>query len=209
MKSLRFVIADDEPITRMDVREMLQEAGHVVVAEAGDGETAVSLVRSHRPDLVLLDVKMPVMDGLAAAQQIHRERLAPVLLLTAYSQVEIIEQAKESGVLGYLVKPIRESDLLPMVEVVSAKHREFTDLEREVRELKDALETRKAVDRAKGILMEAQGLSEAAAYRRIQQLSMESRSTMKQVADGIIAAFDPKASREDRSDRAGRQRVLR
>lgn len=209
MKSLRFVIADDEPITRMDVREMLQEAGHVVVAEAGDGETAVSLVRSHRPDLVLLDVKMPVMDGLAAAQQIHRERLAPVLLLTAYSQVEIIEQAKESGVLGYLVKPIRESDLLPMVEVVSAKHREFTDLEREVRELKDALETRKAVDRAKGILMEAQGLSEAAAYRRIQQLSMESRSTMKQVADGIIAALDPKASREDRSDRAGRQRALR
>lgn len=209
MKSLRFVIADDEPITRMDVREMLQEAGHVVVAEAGDGETAVSLVRSHRPDLVLLDVKMPVMDGLAAAQQIHRERLAPVLLLTAYSQVEIIEQAKESGVLGYLVKPIRESDLLPMVEVVSAKHREFTDLEREVRELKDALETRKAVDRAKGILMESQGLSEAAAYRRIQQLSMESRSTMKQVAEGIIAALDPKASREDRSDRAGRQRALR
>ena len=209
MKSLRIVIADDEPITRMDVREMLQEAGHVVVAEAGDGETAIALVRSHHPDLVLLDVKMPVLDGLAAARVIHRERLAPVLLLTAYSQVEIIEQAKESGVLGYLVKPIRESDLLPMVEVVSAKHREFTDLEREVHELKDALETRKVVDRAKGILMETQGLSEAAAYRRIQQLSMEGRSSMRKVAEGIIAALDPKASREDRSDRAGRQRALR
>jgi len=201
------VIADDEPITRMDVREMLQEAGHLVVAEAGDGETAICLVRSHRPDLVLLDVKMPVIDGLAAARQIHRERLAPVLLLTAYSQVEMIEQAKESGVLGYLVKPIRESDLLPMVEVVAARHREFTDLEREVRELKDTLETRKALDRAKGILMETQGLSEAAAYRRIQQLSMENRSTMRQVAEGIIAAFQPTAAREARAGGAGRQKA--
>lgn len=187
LRPLRIVVADDEPITRMDLREMLQEAGHLVVGEAGDGESALNLARTHRPDLVLLDIKMPGIDGLEAARRIQDERLAPVLLLTAYSQTEQVEQAKSAGVLGYLVKPVREADLLPMVEVVVARHREMQGLEQEVSKLRETLETRKAVEKAKGILMELHGCTEAAAFRMIQQWSMDRRTPVRQVAEGIIA----------------------
>lgn len=186
LRQLRIVIADDEPITRMDLREMLHEAGHLVVGEAGDGESALNLARIHRPDLVLLDIKMPGMEGFEAARRIQEERLAPIFLLTAYSQTEQVERAKEAGVLGYLVKPVREADLLPMVEVVVARHRETQGLEEEVSKLRDTLETRKAVEKAKGILMELHGYSEATAFRIIQQWSMERRSPLRQVAEGII-----------------------
>lgn len=190
MEKLRIVIADDESIIRLDLKETLQRMGHRVVAEAGDGRTAVDLVRQHRPDLAVLDVKMPELDGVDAAQEIAAERLAPVLLLTAYSQQDLVQRAMEAGVFAYVVKPFTESDLLPAIGVAIARFREFHAIAEEARSLAGALETRKLVDRAKGILMDRHGLKEQEAFRRIQQQSMHSRKSMREIAEAILIASE-------------------
>lgn len=184
----RLLIADDEPLIRMNLRETLVDQGYLVVGEAGDGQSAVNLTRQLRPDLVILDVKMPDMDGIAAARLIGAEALAPVLLLTAYSSRELVDQAREAGVLGYLVKPVRDAELMPLIEVTLARWGEQQVRRRELLQLSDRLETRKLVDRAKGYLMDHQGLSESEAFRRIQQLAMNSRKTMREVAQAILLA---------------------
>jgi AmiR/NasT family two-component response regulator len=184
----RVVIADDESLIRMDLREMLTNQGYLVVGEVGDGRSAVNLARELRPDIVIMDIKMPDMDGIEAAKIMTEERIAPVLLLSAYSQQELVQRARQAGVAGYLVKPFRESDLPPAIEVALARFSEFRAMEREVDTLQDALETRKAVDRAKGILMDTQGLSETEAFRKIQKMSMNNRKPMRAVAEAIILA---------------------
>ncbi len=183
---IRIVLADDESIIRMDLKEMLSSLGYAVVGEASEGESAVSLARELRPDLVILDIKMPGMDGIDAARVLTTERIAPVLLLTAYSEKDLVERAKEAGVVGYVVKPFQEADLAPAIEVAMARYREFQTIERELVDLQDTLETRKLVERAKGLLMDTQGLKEADAFRRIQRLSMNTRKTMREVAEAIL-----------------------
>ncbi|PDW01607.1 ANTAR domain-containing response regulator [Candidatus Viridilinea mediisalina] len=182
----RILIADDEPIIRMNLRETLQEQGYLVVGEVGDGQSAVNLTRQLRPDIALLDVKMPHLDGISAARSITAETLAPVLLLTAYSSRELVSEAREAGVLGYLIKPIREAELMPLIEVAIARWAERTQRSKELNLLKDRLETRKMIERAKGCLMDQQGLNEADAFRKIQQLAMNSRKTMREVAQAIL-----------------------
>jgi response regulator NasT len=182
----RILIADDEPLIRMNLRETLQEQGYLVVGEVGDGESAVNLTRQLRPDLVILDVKMPHVDGIAAAKQISGEALAPVLLLTAYSSRDLVDQARDSGVLGYLLKPVRDSELMPLIEVTLARWGELASRRKELSQLKDRIETRKLIERAKGHLMDQQGMSESDAFRRIQQLAMNSRKTMREVAQAIL-----------------------
>ncbi len=188
MDRIRVIVADDESIIRMDLREMLTNLGYLVVGEVGDGRSAVNLSRELKPDIVIMDIKMPDMDGIEAAKLLTEEKIAPVLLLTAFSQRDLIEQAKEAGVAGYIVKPFRESDLAPAIEVALARFAELNALEKEVGDLQTALETRKLVDRAKGILMDTQGLTEAEAFRRIQKMSMNTRRPMKEVAEAIIIA---------------------
>jgi AmiR/NasT family two-component response regulator len=188
LERTRVIIADDESIIRMDLREMLANLGYLVVGEAGDGRSAVNLARELKPDVAILDIKMPDMDGIEAARILTGEKIAPVVLLTAYSQRDLVERAKEAGVVGYITKPMRESDLTPAIEVAMARFSEFRALEKEVGDLKQALETRKLVDRAKGILMDTQGLTEAEAFRRIQKMSMNKRRPMKDVAEAIILA---------------------
>ena len=187
-KSLRLVVADNESIIRLDLREMLEDAGHEVVGEAINGRKAVELTRMHRPDLVIMDIKMPEMDGITAARKIADEKLAPVLLLTAFSQADIVEKAKDSGVLGYLVKPVQESNLCPAIEIALSRWEEMQGMELELGKLKDSLETRKLVDRAKGILMAAHKLGEQEAYRRIQRYAMMKRLSIKEVAEAIVKA---------------------
>ncbi|WP_033170393.1 ANTAR domain-containing response regulator [Selenomonas sp. ND2010] len=187
-KCLRLVIADNESIIRLDLREMLEDAGHEVVGEAINGRKAVELTRMHKPDLVIMDIKMPEMDGITAARKISAEKLAPVLLLTAFSQSDIVEKAKDSGVLGYLVKPVKESNLFPAMEIALSRWEEMQGMEEELGKLKDSLETRKTVDRAKGILMAAHRLSEQEAYRRIQRYAMTKRLSIKEVAEAIVRA---------------------
>jgi two-component system, response regulator PdtaR len=184
----RVIIADDESLIRMDLREMLTNLGYLVIGEVGDGQSAVNLAKELRPDIVIMDIKMPDMDGIEAAKILTEDRVAPVLLLSAYSQQELVQRAQKAGVAGYLVKPFRESDLAPAIEVALARFSEFRIMEREVQNLQEALETRKAVDRAKGILMDTQGLSETEAFRKIQKMSMNNRKSMRTVADAIILA---------------------
>ncbi len=184
----RIIIADDESIIRMDLREMLTNLGYLVVGDVGDGRSAVNLSKELRPDIVIMDIKMPDMDGIEAARILTEERIAPVLLLSAYSQQELVAKAREAGVAGYLVKPFRESDLTPAIEVALTRFSEFRTLEREVGDLRETLETRKIVERAKGILMESQGLNEAEAFRRIQKMSMNNRKPMRAVAEAVILA---------------------
>lgn len=188
MERTRVIIADDESVIRMDVREMLTNLGYLVVGEVGDGRSAVNLARELKPDIVVMDIKMPDMDGIEAAKVLTEEKIAPVLLLTAYSQRELVERAKEAGVAGYIVKPFQESDLTPAIEIALARFGEFRSLEQEVENLQEALETRKLVDRAKGILMDTQELREAEAFRKIQKMSMNTRKPMRQVAEAIILA---------------------
>ena len=192
MESLRILIADNESIIRMDLKELLEEAGHEVVGEAADGQKAVELTRKLKPDLVIMDVKMPEMDGIAAAKMISNEKLAPVLLLTAYSQKEIVEKAKDSGVLAYLVKPVKESNLFPAMEIALSRFKEYMEIEQELLDLRNSLETRKILDRAKGMLMDAYNLSEQEAFRRIQQYSMAKRKSIREVAEAIIDASKKK-----------------
>lgn len=189
MARTRIIIADDESIIRMDLNEILTSLGYLVVGEVGDGRSAVNLARELRPDLVIMDVKMPGMDGIEAASALTKEKIAPVLLLTAFGQRELIQRANEAGVVGYLVKPFRESDLTPAIEVALARFGEFKRIEKEVETLKDALETRKIVDRAKGLLMARDSLSEQQAFRRIQKMSMNTRSPMRQIAEAIILTY--------------------
>lgn len=190
MSQIRVVIADDESIIRMDLKSLLEEMGHVVVGEAADGQKALEMTRSLKPDVVILDIKMPVMDGLDAAKIISEEKIAPVVLLTAYSDKDLITRAKDAGVYGYLVKPFQESDLLPAIEIALSRYLEIHDLESTVWDLELKLETRKVVDRAKGILMDKYQMSESDAFRRIQQQSMNQRRSMKEIADAIIIAHE-------------------
>jgi response regulator NasT len=185
---LRIVIADDEPIIRMDLRRTLENMGHVVVGEAGDGQQALEITKELKPDIAILDIKMPTMDGIDAAKLISTEAIAPVLLLTAYSQRDLVERARDAGVFAYLVKPFKELDLMPAIEIAIARFEEFEELDREVNDLENKLDARKTVDRAKGILMDQYGLKEQDAFRRIQVQSMNTRKTMREIADAIILA---------------------
>jgi AmiR/NasT family two-component response regulator len=187
---LRIVIADDEPIILLDLKNMLETAGYSVVGEAGDGAKAVEAARNLSPDLVILDIKMPNMDGIEAAKIIDDEKIAPVLLLTAYSQLDLVNRAKEAGVYSYLVKPFKEADLVPAIEIAMSKWEMFQELEKQARDFEDKLETRKSVDRAKGILMDQYGLKEQEAFRRIQVQSMNTRKSMREIAEAIIIAHN-------------------
>ena len=188
MERLRVIVADDESLVRVDLRESLTELGYLVVGEVGDGQSAVNMARELDPDVVVMDIKMPGMDGIEAARILTQEKISPVVLLTAYSQKDLIERAKEAGVVGYLVKPFRETDLAPAIELALARFAEFRALQEEVGNLTEALETRKKVERAKGILMEKQGMTEAEAFRKIQKMSMNTRKPMKEVAEAIVLA---------------------
>ncbi|MFF5020663.1 ANTAR domain-containing response regulator [Micrococcus luteus] len=183
---LRAVVAEDETLIRLDLVEVLTGAGYEVVAEAGDGRAAVEAVREHRPDIVVMDVKMPVMDGIAAAGEIAGERLAPVVMLTAFSQRELVERARTAGAMAYVVKPFTEADLVPAIELAVARFDELRSLEAEVRDLGDRLETRKIVDRAKALLQERMRLTEAESFRWIQKTSMDRRLTMREVAQAVL-----------------------
>ena len=185
--AVRVVIAEDEAIIRLDLKEILEEEGYEVVGETGRGDEAVELVRQHHPDLAILDIKMPGMDGLTAAKAITSERLAAVLILTAFSQRDLIDQARDAGALAYLVKPFQKSDLVPAIELAIGRFRELTALADEVRGLEEQLETRKVVDRAKGILMDRHGLSEQDAFSFIQKRAMTERTKMKVIADQVVA----------------------
>jgi AmiR/NasT family two-component response regulator len=188
MERTRVIIADDESLIRMDLREMLTNLGYLVVGEVADGRSAVNQARELRPDIVIMDIKMPDMDGIEAAKILTEERISPVVLLSAYSQRDLVDRAREAGVTAYLVKPYREEDLTPAIEVALSRFHEFQELQKQVVDLQQALETRKLVDRAKGILMDKQGLSEAEAFRKIQKMSMDNRKPMRDVAEAIILA---------------------
>ena len=182
------MIAEDEALIRLDLKEMLEEEGYVVVGEAADGETAVTLTQSLRPDLVILDVKMPVLDGISAAEQIAADHLAPVVILTAFSQRELVERARDAGAMAYLVKPFTKADLIPAIEIAVSRFQEISALESEVGTLRDRLEIRKLLDRAKGLLQAQRGITEAEAFRWIQKTSMDRRMTMRAVSEELLAA---------------------
>jgi response regulator NasT len=183
----RVVVAEDEVLIRMDLVEMLGEEGYDVVGQAGDGAKAVELAEELRPDLVILDVKMPVLDGIAAGERIAGQRIAPVVILTAFSQRDLVERARDAGAMAYLVKPFTKSDLVPAIEMAVSRFAEIGQLEQEVADLSERLETRKAVDRAKGVLQKELGLTEPEAFRWIQKTAMDLRLSMREVADGVVA----------------------
>ena len=182
----RVVVAEDEALIRMDLVEMLSEEGYVVVGEAGDGEAAVALTSELRPDLVVMDVKMPKMDGISAAEQIASQRIAPVVMLTAFSQRDLVDRARQAGAMAYVVKPFSKADLVPAIEIARARFAEIQAVEAEVTDLTERLESRKAVDRAKGLLQTGLGLTEPEAFRWIQKTAMDLRKSMREVAEGVI-----------------------
>ncbi len=184
--AVRVVIAEDEAIVRLDLKETLEEEGYEVVGETGRGDEAVELVRQHHPDLVILDIKMPGMDGLSAARQIRDQRQCAILILTAFSQRNLVEEARDAGALAYLVKPFQRSELVPAIEVAMGRFNEMRALEEETRDLEDRLETRRLVDRAKGLLMDEHGMKESAAFSFIQQAAMRTRRSMREVANQVI-----------------------
>src|SRR5919204_4124760 len=186
----RIVVAEDEAISRMDLCEMLQNLGYAVVGEAGDGIAAVNMARALRPDLVLMDIKMPELEGITAASTLSEERVTPVLLLTAYSDREFVDRAVDAGVMGYLVKPFAEAQLKPAIEVALERWKEVRQIQQDLTQTQEMLETRKLVERAKGVLMDSQNLKEAEAFRRIQRLSMNSRKSMREVAEAILLAHE-------------------
>lgn len=191
-KALNILIADDEALIRLDLKEMLTDAGYNVIAEASNGQEAMELARLHKPDLIIMDVKMPVMDGLQAAEILNEENIAPIILLTAYSQPDVVQQATDAGVIAYLVKPVREEQLFPAIRIAVDRFRDFQQLNKELDDLKESLEVRKLVDRAKGILMAAHGMTEQEAYRKLQQFSMAKRISLKKLAESVIAAAENK-----------------
>ena len=184
--SVRVVIAEDEAIIRLDLKEILQEEGYEVVGETGRGDEAIELVRSLNPDLVILDIKMPGADGLSAAREITSERLAAVVILTAFSQRDLVDQARDAGVLAYVVKPFQKSELLPQIEIALGRFREIQGLAHDVKSLEEQLETRRVVERAKGILMDDLNMKEAEAFSWIQKTAMRERVTMKEIARRVI-----------------------
>ncbi len=189
----RVLIAEDEALIRLDLKEMLEEEGYAVVAEVGDGQQAVDRAVELRPDLVILDIQMPVLDGLSAAERIAADRIAPVIVLTAFSQRELVERARDAGAMAYLVKPFGKNDLVPAIEVARARFAEMSALDSEVRTLEDRLEARKVIEKAKGRLMTDQGLTEAEAFRHIQRNAMNERTSMKDLAERILGADDAAA----------------
>ena len=190
----RVVIAEDEALIRLDLAEMLREEGYQVVGEAGDGQEAVDLAESLRPDLVIMDVKMPRRDGIDAAAEIAAKRIAPVVLLTAFSQRDLVEKARDAGAMAYLVKPFSISDLIPAIEVALSRFTEITELEREVADLGDRLETRKLVERAKGLLQAKHGMTEPEAFTWMQRAAMDRRTSMKRVAEVVLESMDTPGS---------------
>jgi AmiR/NasT family two-component response regulator len=188
-KAPRVLVAEDEALIRLDLVEMLREEGYDVAGEAADGEEAVKLATELNPDLVILDVKMPKVDGIEAAQQIAGNRIAPVVILTAFSQRDLVERARDAGAMAYLVKPFAKRDLVPAIELAMSRFSELAALEQEVAGLTERLETRKVVERAKGVLMTKQGLSEPEAFRWVQRTAMDRRTTMKAVAEAVIENF--------------------
>ncbi len=180
------VIAEDETLIRMDLAEMLVEEGYDVVGQAGDGAKAIELAEQLRPDLVILDVKMPVLDGIAAAEAIAGQRIAPVVMLTAFSQRDLVERARDAGAMSYLVKPFTQAELVPAIEMAVSRFAEIAELESQVTDLEDRLETRKAVERAKGVLQEQLSLTEPEAFRWIQKTAMDLRMSMREVAEGVV-----------------------
>lgn len=182
----RAIVVEDEALIRMDIVETLREGGYDVVGEASNGEEAVALAREFKPDVVVMDIKMPVMDGITAAEHIAKERLAPVVLLTAFSQTELVERARDAGAMAYVVKPFTPADLLPAVEIAASRFVEIRALENEIADINERMATRKTVERAKGILMEKMKLNEPEAFRWIQKTSMDRRLTMREVAEAVI-----------------------
>ena len=187
---MRVLVAEDETIIRLDLRDLLERSGFEVCAEARDGEEAVALARSERPDVAIMDVKMPKLDGIEAARRILDERPIPIVMLTAYGQDELVSRAVEAGVFGYLVKPFREQDLLPAIHTARARHEELAALREEAESLAEALAARKAIERAKGMLMQKEGLTEPEAFARLRRASQISGRPLKVVADALIATFD-------------------
>jgi response regulator NasT len=187
---IRVLIAEDEALIRLDLKEMLEEEGYTVVAEVGDGQQAVDQAKELSPDLVILDIQMPVLDGLSAAEQIASARIAPVIVLTAFSQRELVERARDAGAMAYLVKPFSKNDLVPAIEVARGRFAEMSALDSEVRTLEERLETRKVIEQAKGRLMAQQGITEAEAFRWIQRTAMNQRTSMKALAQTILTSDD-------------------
>jgi len=192
VKQLRVLLAEDEPFTRLDIKEMLEEEGMIVVGECGDGESAVNLARAIKPDLVVMDIKMPGMNGVEAAEILNRDKVAPVLLLTAYSSPEFINRAGMAGVLAYLVKPVTKNSLIPACHIAVNRYQEFAVLREENANLQEALEARKLIERAKGLLQKKYLLNEERAFKKIRQISMDQNKSMKEVAKAIILSLDNK-----------------
>jgi AmiR/NasT family two-component response regulator len=186
---MRILVAEDETIIRLDLRDLLQRAGFEVCAEAKDGEEAVALARSEQPDLAIMDVKMPRLDGIEAARRILDERPIPIVMLTAYGQEELVSRAIEAGVFGYLVKPFREQDLLPAIQTARARHEELSAVREEAESLADALAARKSIERAKGLLMEKEGLTEDEAFARLRKASQASQRPLKVIAEAVVATL--------------------
>ncbi len=191
LRTVRILIAEDETIIRLDLRDILERSGHEIVAEARDGEEAVALAREHDPELAIMDVKMPKHDGIEAATRILEERPIPIVMLTAYGQEELVSRAVEAGVFGYLVKPFREQDLVPAIATARARHEELAAVREEAESLADALAARKAIERAKGLLMDKEGLSEADAFARLRKASQVSGRPLKVIAEAVVATLDP------------------
>ena len=188
----RVVVAEDEAVIRLDIVEMLREVGYDVAGEASDGESAIRLAEELRPDLVVMDIKMPILDGISAAERIARARIAPVVLLTAFSQKELVERARDAGAMAYVVKPFTSADLIPALEIALSRHAEISSLESEISDLTERFETRKLVERAKSLLQTSMGLSEPEAFRWIQKTSMDRRLTMREVAETVLKQIGSK-----------------
>lgn len=188
----RVIVAEDESVIRLDIVEMLREVGYDVVGEAGDGESAVRLAEELRPDLVVMDIKMPKLDGISAAEKIAKASIAPVVLLTAFSQKELVERARDAGAMAYVVKPFTAADLVPALEIAQSRYQEIQALESEIADMTDRFETRKLVERAKGLLISNMGLTEPEAFRWIQKTSMDRRLTMREVAETVLNQLDSK-----------------